>query len=517
MFKIKENFNKSMKFRSLLIIATIVTIVQLISTIILVLMNYNNLQQSLYQRLELFATFQADALSNPTWNFDNNTIKVILNTFQNDPSFIYAALSAGNGEIIYSVGTPSDHKNIITITKPIIYQAENKEIGKLTLSASLHSLNAQSWYNIIIGILNFIILQFFILGATYLVFLNIINPIQRITKIVNFIKDGILDNDIPDIQRLDEIGAIANAVNSLQASTKSITEYRKQREKEKEERQGKISEIIEEFYRNSSHVIQAVEDSAKELDKTAKQMTSIIKDVDQKTYNVTSISQRTVHNIENVANATGGLTESIEQISLQITKSTNVVHEAVDKTEEARITTDSLDQAMKKIGEVVLFIGSLAKQVNLLSLNATIESARAGEAGKGFAVVASEIKNLAHQTSDATKNINKNIANIQVVSGEVITAMTTIKESITNVNQYTNVVASAVEDQHIATKDIFQNMKTAADGAKEITVNISDIKLLTSSADNSTLNVLEAAKGLYDQAQLLNNTINKFIKEIRKL
>ena len=80
-----------------------------------------------------------------------------------------------------------------------------------------------------------------------------------------------------------------------------------------------------------------------------------------------------------------------------------------------------------------------------------------------------------------------------MVSGEVITAMTTIKESITNVNQYTNVVASAVEDQHIATKDIFQNMKTAADGAKEITVNISDIKLLTSSADNSTLNVLEAA------------------------
>ena len=60
-------------------------------------------------------------------------------------------------------------------------------------------------------------------------------------------------------------------------------------------------------------------------------------------------------------------------------------------------------------------------------------------------------------------------------------------------------------------------MKTAANGAKEITVNISDIKLLTSSADNSTLNVLEAAKGLYDQAQLLNNTINKFIKEIRKL
>jgi len=60
-------------------------------------------------------------------------------------------------------------------------------------------------------------------------------------------------------------------------------------------------------------------------------------------------------------------------------------------------------------------------------------------------------------------------------------------------------------------------MKTAADGAKETNNNITDIKSLTTNADKSTLSVLDAANILYQQAALLNRTINKFIQEIRKI
>lgn len=517
MLGITTKFKNSIKFRSLLIIATVVTIVQLVSTITMTLVNYRNLQESLQQRIGLFTSFQADALAIPISEYNTAIIESILNTFQKDPSFVYAAIYDEDDDVIYSVGQIDKHKDTIIIIKPIINDRNNKGIGKLELHSSPKSLMPQIISNIFMGVINFILLQALILGATYWVFLDIINPVQRITKTVNFIKDGSLDNIVQDIHRLDEIGAIANAVNSLQQSTKSINQYRKQREKEKETRQEKISTLIEEFYNNSSQVIKSFESSSQTLDETAKKMNSIIKDVDTKTLNVTKISGRTSQNIENVANATGGLTESIEEISMQIVKSTNVVHEAVHETEEARVTSDSLDEAMKKIGEVVLFISGIAKQVNLLSLNATIESARAGDAGKGFAVVASEIKNLAHQTSDATQNVAKNIDNIKLISEQVLTAMTVIKESITHVNQYTNIVASAVEGQHLVTKDIFQNMITAAEGAKEMTSNISDIKLLTSNADSSTLNVLEASSILYNQAQLLNKTINKFITEIRRL
>lgn len=517
MFNLRRKFNQSIKFRSHIIIATTITLIQLISTIILIIFNFNNLKDSFIQRIDLLTSFQAESLANPIWEYDDEAIKSIFRAFEKSPAVVYAAIYDNDGKITYSNGDSSISTQVIKVVKPIIYHQNNKPLGKIQLNASLKDLYHQLWINIFIGIANFIILQAFILGAVYWVFLDVIDPVQRITKIVHLIKDGNLENIVPDIQREDEIGDIANAVNSLQAYTKGINDYRKQKELDKEERQNKISSLIEEFYSNVSNVIKSLEQSSEELDKTAKDMSSIIKDVDKKTFNVTSISERTSQNIENVAAATGGITDSIEQISLQTTKSTNMAHEAVDQTQQARTTTDSLDMAMTQIGEVVLFIGRLAKQVNLLSLNATIESARAGEAGKGFAVVAAEIKNLAHQTSDATESIDNKIANIQEVSGEVINSMTSIKDSIANVDQYAKIVALAIEKQHAVTRDIFLNMKIASEGAKEMTGNIADIKMLTSNADKSTLNVLESANIVYQQASLLSTTINKFIQEIRKI
>lgn len=517
MFVFKEKFNRSIKFRSYVIIATTVTLIQLISMIVLVIFNFNNLKQSFSQRIDMLARYQAESLANPMWEYDDKSIKSIFKAFEESSTIVYAAIYNEDGEVVYSSGDNSKLNGVISIDKSIIYHPQKQFLGKIQLNASLSGLYSELWNNIFISIINFMIMQIFILGATYWVFRDTIDPIQRITDIVYLIKDGNLENKVPDLQRQDEIGAIANAVHSLQTYTKGINDYRQQRELEKEERQNKISSLIEEFYTNSSSVISSVEQSSKELDSTAKEMSKTIKDVDQRAYNVNNISERTSRNIENVANSTGGITDSIEQISLQTSNSTKIVYEAVEQTEKARVITDSLDEAMKQIGEVVLFIGRLAKQVNLLSLNATIESARAGEAGKGFAVVASEIKNLAHQTSDATESIGDQITNIQEVSGEVISSMTLIKESISNVNRYAQIVALAVEKQHSVTKDIFLNMKSAAEGAKEVNSDMEGIKTLTSSADKSTMDVLSSSNMLYEQADLLNKTINKFIQEIRKV
>lgn len=517
MFDFKKQFNQSIKFRSLVIVATIVTLVQLISTLLLIANNYKSLHQAFNEELKLFTKFQADSLSYPMWDFNDEVIKSILGAFKDSPTFVSAAIYDTSGNLSYSTGDITKKNDIISITQPITYIPSNKLLGNITTTASTRPLNEELIKNVFLATMNFVALLILILGAVYKVFLDIITPIHRITDAVHLIKEGNLENRIPDITREDEIGSIANAVNSLQIYTKGINDYRKQREQEKEERQNQISRLLEEFYTNATSVAKSVEQSSQDLDKTAKEMSNIIKEVDQKAYNVTNISERTALNIGNVATATGGITNSIEQISLQTSKSTNVVLEAVDKTDKARVTSDSLDKATKQIGEVVLFISRIAKQVNLLALNATIESARAGEAGKGFAVVASEIKNLAHQTSDATKSIDNKIINIQEVSNEVISSMTLIKESITSVNEYANIVAQAVENQHSVTKDIFLNMQTAAEGAKEMNSNISGIKQLTSNADKTTLNVLAAAEILYNQAALLNKTINKFIQEIRKI
>ena len=117
---------------------------------------------------------------------------------------------------------------------------------------------------------------------------------------------------------------------------------------------------------------------------------------------------------------------------------------------------------------IVELIGNITGQINLLALNATIESARAGEAGRGFAVVASEVKNLANQAKQATDKIGAEIESLNSISGDVVTALETIKQAIQNVSEYVTSTAAAVEEQSTVTSEMSSSMQRAADEARAI-------------------------------------------------
>jgi methyl-accepting chemotaxis protein len=83
----------------------------------------------------------------------------------------------------------------------------------------------------------------------------------------------------------------------------------------------------------------------------------------------------------------------------------------------------------------------------MLALNATIEAARAGDAGKGFAVVASEVKQLAHQTADATQVIGQKIAEMTSMVTESVESLQALSGTIASVDAASISIGRAVTEQ----------------------------------------------------------------------
>lgn len=183
-------------------------------------------------------------------------------------------------------------------------------------------------------------------------------------------------------------------------------------------------------------------------------------------------STQTLTNVQAVASAAEELNASISEIAGSLARSRKEVDEMDVRAQRADRSTGELASAASSMNGIVQLIQGVGGQINLLALNATIEAARAGEAGRGFAVVAGEVKNLSNQVTSATARIADDIKAMQAISGDVVTSLTAIGQSIEAVRGFVTGVASAVEEQSAVTREISMSMQTAAHGVADIDRNL---------------------------------------------
>ena len=173
-----------------------------------------------------------------------------------------------------------------------------------------------------------------------------------------------------------------------------------------------------------------------------------------------------------IAAATEELDTTIREVARHAAEASTIASAAASQILAANDTVTELAQSSRHIEEVLRLISAIATQTHMLSLNATIEAARAGDAGRGFAVVAGEVKKLSQQTEVATENVGVSVDSIRGGTIEAAGAMDRVTTTIASVNENQQGIASAVEQQTAATRDIGENASKAAHGATDLAADV---------------------------------------------
>lgn len=357
------------------------------------------------------------------------------------------------------------------------------------------------------------------IGIAAFSILSVTRPINRLRDAVLKLAEGKLNVIIPDTDKRSEIGAMANGIVTLQDSRKEAERFRAeqagQAETAEAEKRRSMIALADGFERQVGSVVEAVLNSATQLQSSAQGMSSIADQTNRQAAVVVSASDQTNSNVQQVAAATEEMTSSIGEITRQVADSTRIAGEAATEAKRTNSLVEGLAAAAQKIGEIIALINNIASQTNLLALNATIEAARAGDAGRGFAVVASEVKELAAQTAKATEEISAQISQIQQATGESVEAIRGITTTITRVNETIGSITAAVEQQGATTNEIARSAQEAAKGTQQVSTNIIQVTSATEESGNMASNVLSAAKLLNDESGRLRHEVNTFISQVR--
>lgn len=357
---------------------------------------------------------------------------------------------------------------------------------------------------------------------------------RQVAQPLQYLKDGIrrlvehkdLTKQIT-IQRKDEIGQVANALNEfiadLHGVVRNINDYAVQvdgvaqnssvKSNEAKEAFQQVAVSFQEVTNGTEHQLHSSEESARAME----EMAIGIQRVAEASLTMADSSKK-------MADEAVLGNNSISKVTAQM----DSIHHSVSNSAQA---VRSLDSRSQEISQIIEAIASIASQTNLLALNAAIEAARAGEQGRGFAVVADEVRKLAEQSNDSATQIANLIAEIQKETSFAVEAMSVGSEQVDigiavakeageafhrimnatqTVSDQIQEISSVAEEMSAAAEQVSASIQQLSQIAQESARNASGVASSVEDQLSSMNDLSVSAEKLSHMAHNLKNLVGKF-------
>lgn len=336
-----------------------------------------------------------------------------------------------------------------------------------------------------------------------------LRPIKNVSRKITEIASGNADlTQRIQVTSKDEIGDVVHGFNTFSAKLQEIIRIMKQSnesliasgtnlKKGTSDTVGSISEIlslIKETVNGIQEQSLSVDQTASAINEISSNIQSLDGMIDNQSKVVTQASSAVEQMILNISK----VNTSVERMANSFKALEDRAEIGVAKQDEVSARIDAIGKESQMLQNANIAISGIAKQTNILAMNAAIEAAHAGEAGKGFSVVADEIRKLSETSSIQSKTIGEQLKKIMEKIEGIISTSVDSREAFLSVSEGIRITDSVVNE-------ITKAMQEQTEGSKQISVALNNMNDSTAEVRTAFAEMSEGSKEILKEVKNLQD------------